>query len=65
MLFVGLRGLAVRALLLVCMLFLLIDKFGYFSTPTCVSVVCGIERFGCYITPTRVSVVFWIESFGC
>ena len=59
----GLRGLAVRALLLVCLLFLLIERFDCFSTPTRVSViptelsiVCMKEGYESVITPMHVSI---------
>ena len=39
------------------LLFLLIERFGFLTNPTSVSVVCEIERFGFLSNPTRVSVI--------
>ena len=53
LLFVGLKGLAVRGLLLMCILFLMIERIDCLSThtrvsdiPADLSAVCIKERFG-------------------
>jgi len=44
-----------NALLLLCLLFLWRESFGYANTPTPVSIICMKERFSCLITSTPVS----------
>jgi len=58
-------GLSVYALLLMFLLLLLGERFGYVSTPNNVSVVCELERVGCMSTPTPVSITPEIDMFGC
>ena len=50
------------ALLILCVLFFMKEKFNYVSTPTPVSVVLEVERFGYVITSTPVSFIISIEG---